>query len=143
MITEVLNMSFRGYIIMVAILLSFNKQTACKDICCLNYMKAMVEPRRARLERNNICGQYMVRNAFVKSEIYCLEACYESEDCHSLYYEKQDGYCILYRYVTGSLWNVCIKISKSSDSYYALFDREAFHRMVSKTFPSKDSFNDL
>ena len=112
------------------ILIFSSKQGVCKDICRMDYGKALEEPRNAKLVRNKTCAQHMIRDAHTKSEIYCLEACYKIQECHSVYYDRETGYCILYRH--GNFWNVCFKFSYSSHAFHAIFNRMAFREMVSK-----------
>ena len=124
-------MSYRNFniVILSFILIFSSNQGICKNICRMNYGAALEEPNNVQLERNN-CTQYMIKDAYMKSEVFCLDACYRTEECNSVYYERKTSYCILYR--RGDISNVCLKSSQSSHAYYARFNRVAFREMVSE-----------
>lgn len=72
----------------------------------------------------------MLSDAFVKSEVLCFQACFETEECSSVYYNRKRGYCILYKPFTNEIWNTCLAVVDESDAIHAYFDKEAFHLMV-------------
>ena len=123
------NKNLPSLLLTILALFSCYKQATPKQICEIDYTKGMAESQPVKLIKNN-CGEYMIRDAFTKSIIYCLEACYKSEECSSVYYDKSNEYCILYRN-TNSLWNFCLRTAKESPAIHAYFDREAFYHAVS------------
>jgi len=117
--------------VVVIILLFSSRQGTCNNICLMDYTKALQEVQGyTRSSNHNTCGKYEISDSTVKSDIHCLEACYRRGECKSIYYNRKDSYCILYRNSNDMLSHRCLTTSNHPDPFHAFIDRLTFQRML-------------